>query len=570
MIKEVLLIFKTHLDIGYTDLAENVIKHYKERFLPSAIQLAYRQKDTDCPFIWTTGSWLIYEALRTDDGTLEQAIRDGLIQWHALPFTTHTELMNGELLDYGLSLSKQLDERFGRHTIAAKMTDVPGHTIGLVPHLARAGVKLLHIGVNPATVSPDVPEIFRWRCGNDSLTVMYNKGYGDFCEVGETAIGFGVTNDNSGPHTPQELEDYYRLARGKYPNARVYAATLNDIVGKLDWETLPEVRHEIGDTWIYGAGSDPKKISGYRALLRHAEGRLAAYDLTDNLLLVPEHTWGCSAMGKFPDTTHYLCKEFAAYCTSERAFMEQAWEEQREYVRIAAKKMAFDIDKETEVLRPSMDNGEPIDCSCAIELSYQLFDASDYERYANTYFDGSLNWAIWDYTKQNLPTYQSGIFTAKVEKAVQYGTKKIYELKFDKGVTELCGLPVLYITIEDGQVEVSWFDKKPNRLPEAFWLKFKGYDENWQIHKLDQWMEPPARTDSPLLHGVWRGIRNETVEIESLDAPLVAPFGRHLLEYGIAHDTKDLYFNLYNNVWNTNFPLWYSDDAKFRFHIYEK
>ena len=30
---------------------------------------------------------------------------------------------------------------------------------------------------------------------------------------------------------------------------------------------------------------------------------------------------------------------------------------------------------------------------------------------------------------------------------------------------------------------------------------------------------------------------------------------------------KREYFNLYNNIWNTNFPMWYSDDAMFRFLI---
>jgi hypothetical protein len=26
-----------------------------------------------------------------------------------------------------------------------------------------------------------------------------------------------------------------------------------------------------------------------------------------------------------------------------------------------------------------------------------------------------------------------------------------------------------------------------------------------------------------------------------------------------------MHFNLYNNVWGTNFPMWYEDDARFRF-----
>ena len=28
-----------------------------------------------------------------------------------------------------------------------------------------------------------------------------------------------------------------------------------------------------------------------------------------------------------------------------------------------------------------------------------------------------------------------------------------------------------------------------------------------------------------------------------------------------------VHFNLHNNLYNTNFPLWYSDDAAFRFNL---
>ena len=56
-------------------------------------------------------------------------------------------------------------------------------------------------------------------------------------------------------------------------------------------------------------------------------------------------------------------------------------------------------------------------------------------------------------------------------------------------------------------------------------------------------------------------------EIETLDAPLAAPYGRNLLRRRNPTDTQNLFFNLYNNVWNTNFPMWFADDAKFRFVI---
>ena len=58
----------------------------------------------------------------------EYAIANDLISWHALPFTAHTELFTPELLDYAIGISKGLDERYSKRTIAAKATDVPGMT----------------------------------------------------------------------------------------------------------------------------------------------------------------------------------------------------------------------------------------------------------------------------------------------------------------------------------------------------------------------------------------------------------------------------------------------------------
>ena len=67
-IKVVHLIFKTHLDIGFTDYARNVVQQYFEDFIPRAIETArlLRHEGSD-KFIWTTGSWLIYEYLERAD-----------------------------------------------------------------------------------------------------------------------------------------------------------------------------------------------------------------------------------------------------------------------------------------------------------------------------------------------------------------------------------------------------------------------------------------------------------------------------------------------------------------------
>ena len=128
---DILLIFKTHLDLGYTDLAAKVERRYMEEFIPHALDLAESVKDSDERFVWTTGSWLVERFLQSSEANrvrMEQAIENGLIAWHALPFTMHAEMMNGPLYERGLAVSKRLDEKFGRKTIAAKATDVPGMT----------------------------------------------------------------------------------------------------------------------------------------------------------------------------------------------------------------------------------------------------------------------------------------------------------------------------------------------------------------------------------------------------------------------------------------------------------
>jgi len=134
-------------------------------------------------FVWTTGAWRIWDNLNAADSAdvrrLERAIERGLIVWHGLPFTTHTELMTPALLRAGLSYAQELDKRFGRHAIAAKMTGVSGHTLGMVPLMAEAGLQFLHLGVNTASPVPDVPPVFRWQApGGDEIIVMYEGSYG--------------------------------------------------------------------------------------------------------------------------------------------------------------------------------------------------------------------------------------------------------------------------------------------------------------------------------------------------------------------------------------------------------
>ncbi len=153
--KKVIVVSKTHLDLGFTDFAKNIKDKYINEFIPSAIDLANKVNSEKKNFVWTTGSWILKEALEhsneEDKQKLIKALKNGNIASHALPFTLHTELLDTDTLEYGLSIVDLLDNISGKKTISAKMTDVPGHTKGLVTFLHKKGIKLLHIGVNGAS-----------------------------------------------------------------------------------------------------------------------------------------------------------------------------------------------------------------------------------------------------------------------------------------------------------------------------------------------------------------------------------------------------------------------------------
>ncbi len=279
MASSVHVVFKTHLDVGFTDLAETVVRRYHEVYIPRAIALARELRESAGPvrFIWTTGSWIIADHLEQADASgrsaLEEAIAAGDIAWHALPFNTHTELLDASLLEAGLIIAADLDRRFDRRTIAAKLTDVPGHTIGLVPVLSAAGVRFLHIGVNPCSTVPEVPPCFRWRAPDGSeLVVAYSGNYGGTVVTpdGEAALHIAHSVDNTGPPPADEVHATFSRLQREHPSAMVQASTLDAFAEQLltQADQLPVIESEIGDTWIHGVGSDPGKVAAFRSLLR--------------------------------------------------------------------------------------------------------------------------------------------------------------------------------------------------------------------------------------------------------------------------------------------------------------
>ncbi len=467
-VKRVLVMFKCHLDVGFTDTQAHVIEKYFQVYFPRAIETAaaMRQAGAD-RYIWTTGSWLVYEYLETAAPAgrrhMERALAAGDLAWHALPFTWQTELIDPSAIEGALGFSDSLDRRFGRKTTGAKMTDVPGHTRALVGALAGHGVKLLHIGVNSASTTPDVSPAFLWKDpAGHSLAMLYHHRYGGVTKIpaSDLAIDIEVRHDNGGPHTLAEIHKIYSGLRRQFPNAEVKAANLSEIANAVEPHraALPVVTREIGDTWIYGVPSDPVKVARFREVARLrrgwiAAGKLRAGDAADlaflrRFLLEAEHTWGTDTK-TWLDFDHYMPADLATMLGQPKyKVVQSSWAEKRQdlFDAVAALPAALraEASNRIEGLKPAAPDTAGLQPQPAAQpirtkhfeialdprtgaiarlrnrstgrdwasprhplalFSYQTLSKDDYDRFFAAYLKSKADWAPKDFGKPNIEKF---------------------------------------------------------------------------------------------------------------------------------------------------------------------
>ncbi len=247
------------------------------------------------------------------------------------------------------------------------MTDVPCHSWIVPTLLAHAGIQFLHIGTNSGSSDPKVPLLY-FREGPDGSHVltMHVNGYGTgYLPPNnwpyKTWLGLIHTGDNHGPPRPEEVRKLLEKIGQKLPNVKVRIGRLSDfsdaILAKEDLETIPIVRGDTPDTWIYGPMCDPQgRIAARRAhvnlptaesltTMLEAWGTGASegsespnpWQLIANgyeqSLLYGEHTWGASlgwigyAMSYAPDWHEHLDKRHAK--------MVASWDEHSAYANRA-------------------------------------------------------------------------------------------------------------------------------------------------------------------------------------------------------------------------------------------
>lgn len=408
----VYVMFKCHVDLGFTDTEQRVIRRYIDDYLPQAIRVGRELRDRggDERLVWTVPSWILHEFFSQAPAeavtAAEEAIAAGDLSWHALPFTWYTELLDRSSVRASLSISQRLDERFGRRTTAARLTDVPGHTRGLIGPLVDAGVSFLDIGCNPGCRPPAVPfagadgvleptqeatdpdmlrhllgvienpstenlrfcvegendvrtHLFRWEDPDGKqLTVLYHPhGYGSTVRLPgtRTALSMRIHGDNLGPHSVEAVDAAYASLRTKFPGARIIAcdlSTIGDVVAPLVPQ-LPVLTQEIGDTWIYDTGADPAKTSAFRELLRLRqewlddkridEGDDTDVDFLGALIPAPEHNWGLSTSSHVRRWDTYRVEELASARSAEFSTVDSEWEYKRQRPMLATDALPEDL-----------------------------------------------------------------------------------------------------------------------------------------------------------------------------------------------------------------------------------
>jgi len=617
------LIFKTHFDFGFTATASEVRRRYHDYFIPMALDTGehFLRENRDVPaFVWTTGSWLIWDHLETQPRDkvrrLERGIEDGIIAWHALPFTTHTELMSRGLFAEGISIARDLDARFGRTTRAAKMTDVPGHTLGAVEVMAEKGVEFLHLGVNAATPVPDVPPVFRWRAPSGAeVVVMYQNSYGSVMvpEGMEDGIAFAHTMDNAGPQDVSRVIESHDELGEAHPGLSIRAATLDDFWSALKPHVagLPVVTDEIGDTWIHGAGTAPARMSRFLSCQRTFDAMPdgpARQAFGRTLLEVAEHTWGVDIKTYLRDARAWDRPEFEAARKDDPrfAYCEAAWAEQdaiidRALTHIGPETVAFapsapslgsvsalagtetvgafklDFDATTGGLVRLARGETVLDVPAPGLFSFEQesYDADDVAGYLDSYLTHRFRWGVQDHTKPGLETARtarSARFPAQGARLARDGeTLWVVTEMPDEAISDF-GAPPQVMTgyrAEGDHLHVTLHlpGKAANRQPEAGFLHVD-LRAPLSLRKMGLDIDPRrvVRHGNRQLHAV-TAVTAGQVTLCALDSPLFLvgdqPFYPHITELPDA--TSHGRFVLWNNKWGTNFSMWCEGDLAYRF-----
>ncbi|MBI9018362.1 MAG: hypothetical protein JEZ07_14000 [Phycisphaerae bacterium] len=367
-VKEVIVVFKTHFDIGFTDLARNVLHNYRTKMIDRALEVveASNSFPVDKRFVWTVPGWPMARIMDDWQGqtkkrqeSIWKAFTSGRFAVHALAYTMHTESVELEDMVRTMLYSSRLSRKAGlKLPRAAKMTDVPSHSWILPALLKHAGVDFLHLGCNPASQSPNVPLLFWWQGPDDSrlLTMYASEDYGTDLVPPEnwphkTWLAMIMTGDNHGPPSADMVKKLLDRANKELgPDVKVRFGRLDDFAEAILAEDteLPVIKGDMPDSWIHGQMTSPIETGiarRWRPLINAAESvntllrQLKIINSSndeaiarayDNSIRYGEHTWAINTAYMQPHRSYG--EEFEKELKEGRfAKYQESWREKGEH-----------------------------------------------------------------------------------------------------------------------------------------------------------------------------------------------------------------------------------------------
>src|SRR5512135_2936512 len=73
-LEQVIVVFKTHFDIGFTDMASNVVQRYRTTMIDRALEVVDQNRDlpAERQFVWTIPGWPMSKILEDWPGQTPQ------------------------------------------------------------------------------------------------------------------------------------------------------------------------------------------------------------------------------------------------------------------------------------------------------------------------------------------------------------------------------------------------------------------------------------------------------------------------------------------------------------------
>ena len=686
-IEKVHVVFMNHLDVGYdgiypvTGFIVDVLNRYFQEYFSRAINLAkvIKQWNSKLSFIYTTHPWLVSLYLdcpnmvlnrqvlecpeKEEVDVLIDAIKSGYIAMHAGAMNMQYGMMNSDTVVASVQMVKNIYQQLGidHSPRVLSLRDVPGLTKNSLNALSSAGVKVISVGVNPGTSPPAVPKLFQW---SPDILGMWHKGgyplnpgpsltnaggisYGDCLIIPDqqVALAFSFRTDNSGPPCSlSEIEQTFVILEEQFPGAEIMASTLDRFYDEVlsEVNNLPNMTSEIGDTWLQGIQSDPRKVAEYRSLQKAYSDCIASTncDHTDPrvqnalrfMIKLPEHTWGLPGVS---DNIHWSNEEFYKVLYKQN-FQDgkNSWLEQRIFTNMTlealgthplAKMMLDELKKTKPTHMPIMDckklsvsnpvydftvNNTMLHIQfdemngflSGLEVSskgkwliknapfgqivYYTYNETDfsnfamqYDYYGNAGFDKPNSTINADPVSGRWYTKPVGFYYCSPATFVVHMEMKDDLSHTYYGAPSQFWMNYTFVDYDSLVIELQWVNKTATRLGEATMFEFylpsaveKNimilYDKDNKASIFDV-----VLNGSQLQHGGY-GIETEhfTIHshhtqlicpipsIEGQPTPFAAPLSPIIQASGVA-------FNLHNNIWNTNYPLWYpliDEDADFK------